>query len=725
MRLDTDCATLVAPTAAPDAKPECATATPAGEHSATSFMAIEHAMLEMLATHAPLPQVLEPLVRGYEALFPGLSCAITTGGTDGELPQRIAGAALDPVCESVPILAHQGTPLGQLDISFASASLWAAEGQKAAKRIGYLAGLALEREHSKQQTKTEQASLQESARHHRNILDNMLDGVITVSKHGLIESVNKSVCAIFGYDADELLGINIAVLMPEPADPEGSHQGRQLQRLHNSGSNYLVGKPRETMGERKDGRSFPMSLSVSKIARKNKPTFVIVVRDITQRRQSEEEIHRLAFYDPLTELPNRRLLIDRLKQATVTSARTGQYGAVMFLDLDQFKLLNDTQGHAMGDELLKQVATRLKTCVRLGDSVARLGGDEFVVLLERLSDSTLESAVYAQMVAGKVLAVLGQPYKLRGHVHSSTPSIGVVMFLGDQDSTDQLLKQADVAMYQAKASGRNTARFFDPTMQVTANMHAALETDLRRGLYQHEFVLLYQFQFDTMGEPVGAEALLRWNHATRGLVPPLQFVGLAEETSMGLVLGQWVLETACTQLRVWSNHAGTAQWTLAVNVSPTQFAQASFVTNVTSALKRAGANPHLLTLELTESMLMSNLEDTLAKMQALSRVGVRFSLDDFGTGYSSLMQLQRLPLHQLKIDRSFVNALLTTPNDAAVARSTVALGHSMGMTVVAEGVETAEQRNALATLGCDIFQGYYYGRPAPAHELAASMRKIA
>lgn len=416
MRLNTDCATLVEPPLEGGTRPAYANTTSVVPLGATSFMAIEHAMLELLAANAPLTQVLAPLVRGYEALFPGLRCVVATVGADDPLPRCIAGSVLGTVCESLPIFDNQNAPLGQLDISCASADLWAGEAQKAAKRIAYLAGLALAREHRNQQTKTEQTSLQEAARHHRNILDNMLDGVITVNKHGLIESVNKSVCAIFGYDADEMLGINIAVLMPEPSDPEGGHQARQLQSLHNSGSNYLVGKPRETMGQRKDGGIFPMSLSVSKIARKGQPTFVIVVRDITQRRQSEEEIHRLAFYDPLTELPNRRLLIDRLKQATVTSARTGQYGAVMFLDLDQFKLLNDTQGHAMGDELLKQVATRLKTCVRLGDSVARLGGDEFVVLLERLSDSTLESAAFAEMVAGKILAVLGQPYKLRGQI---------------------------------------------------------------------------------------------------------------------------------------------------------------------------------------------------------------------------------------------------------------------------------------------------------------------
>jgi diguanylate cyclase (GGDEF)-like protein/PAS domain S-box-containing protein len=599
------------------------------------------------------------------------------------------------------------------------------EEQAAVQRGAYLISLALEREQTERQREADQESLREAARHTHNILDNMLDGVITINKHGLIESVNKAACGIFGYAPDEMMGVNVSLLSPESETERGDHRARSLQHLQDSGSHYLVGKPRETMGQRKDASVFPMSLAVSKIARKGQPTFVVVIRDITQRRQSEEEIHRLAFYDPLTELPNRRLLIDRLKQATTTSGRTGQYGAVMFLDLDQFKLLNDTQGHDMGDELLKQVASRLKTCVRVGDSVARLGGDEFVLLLERLGTSAQDAAAFAEMVAGKILAVLGQPYKLRGHVHSSTPSIGVVMFQGDREGCDQLLKQADVAMYQAKAAGRNTARFFDQAMQVTATMHAALESDLRRGLYQHEFMLLYQFQVDLQGQPVGAEALLRWNHSTRGMVPPLQFVALAEETSMGLVLGQWVLETACTQLRVWSAQPTTAQWTLSVNVSPTQFGQSSFVTNVVSALKRSGANPELLTLELTESMLMSNLDDTLTKMQALNRIGVQFSLDDFGTGYSSLMHLQRLPLRQLKIDRSFVQALLTTPNNAAVARSTVALGHSLGMSVVAEGVETAEQRNALAALGCDVFQGFFYGRPAPACELEELERKRA
>ena len=685
----------------------------------------ERTMLEMLATGAPLPHILNTLVQGFESIFTGMQCSISAPAAENTTGRPLAGTQPDSVTQTLEVLSSKGLLLGTFNIGYAAAATPSQEQQAAVKRGAYLISLALEREQTDKQREADQESLREAARHTHNVLDNMLDGVITINKQGLIESVNKAACGIFGYAADEMLGVNVSLLSPESDSGRGDHRARQLQHLQDNGSHYLVGKPRETMGQRKDASVFPMSLAVSKIARKGQPTFVVVIRDITQRRQSEEEIHRLAFYDPLTELPNRRLLIDRLKQATTTSGRTGQFGAVMFLDLDQFKLLNDTQGHDMGDELLKQVASRLKTCVRVGDSVARLGGDEFVLLLERLGTSAQDAAAYAEMVAGKILAVLGQPYKLRGHVHSSTPSIGVVMFQGDREGCDQLLKQADVAMYQAKAAGRNTARFFDQAMQVTATMHAALETDLRRGLYQHEFMLLYQFQVDLQGQPVGAEALLRWNHSTRGIVPPLQFVALAEETSMGLVLGQWVLETACTQLRVWSSQPTTAQWTLSVNVSPTQFGQSSFVTNVVSALKRSGANPELLTLELTESMLMSNLDDTLAKMQALNRIGVQFSLDDFGTGYSSLMHLQRLPLRQLKIDRSFVHALLTTPNNAAVARSTVALGHSLGMSVVAEGVETADQRNALAALGCDVFQGFFYGRPAPACELEEFEKKRA
>ena len=558
------------------------------------------------------------------------------------------------------------------------------------------------------------ASLQEAALHTLSILDNMLDGVLTINKRGHIESVNKAAIKLFGYSANEMLGQSVAMLLPEPYS--GDHV-QQMQLFKHTGSNYLVGTAREILGKRKDGRIFPISLSVSKIARPGRPTFVSVIRDITQRRQQEEEIQRLAFYDPLTQLPNRRLLMDRLKHALMTSARSGQRGAVMFLDLDHFKVLNDTLGHDLGDALLKQVATRLKTCVREGDTVARLGGDEFVVLLEGLSPNSTDSAADAEVVANKILAVLGQPYALRWHHHESTPSIGIVVFRGDPESSEALLKKADLAMYQAKAAGRNRARFFDPAMQANASAHVLLEQDMRRGLARQEFMLLYQFQVDVQGIPIGAEALLRWNHSTRGLVPPAQFIALAEQTSLGKLLGQWVLDTACNQLVVWAQQQATCAWTLAINVGLSQFDDESFVTQIATALHKTGANPLRLKLEVTESMLMNDGAETRARMHAIKALGVGFSLDDFGTGYSSLQHLQRLPLDQLKIDKSFVQDLLTKPGDATVARSVVALGHSMGLTVIAEGVETAEQRNMLAELGCDAFQGYFFGHPAPACEL--------
>jgi diguanylate cyclase (GGDEF)-like protein/PAS domain S-box-containing protein len=558
------------------------------------------------------------------------------------------------------------------------------------------------------------SALQEAALHTLCILDNMLDGVLTINKRGMIESVNKAALKLFGYHANELLGRNVGMLMPEPYS--GEHD-QQMQLFKPTDSHYLVGKPRDILCKRKDGSVFPISLSVSKIARPGRPCFVGVIRDITQRRQQEEEIQRLAFFDPLTQLPNRRLLMDRLKQALVISARSGQHGALMFLDLDHFKLLNDTLGHDLGDALLKQVAARLKTCVREGDTVARLGGDEFVVLLEGLSATSTDSAADADSVANKILVALSQPYALRWHHHESTPSIGIVIFRGDQESTEALLKKADLAMYQAKAAGRNTARFFDSAMQASISGNALLEQDMRRGLARQEFMLLYQFQVDVQGVPIGAEALLRLNHSTRGLVPPAQFIGLAEQTTVGQLLGQWVLDTACNQLVLWAQQLATAHWTLAINVGSSQFGNERFVSQIATALHKTGADPRRLKLELTESMLMNDDAETRARMHAIKALGVGFSLDDFGTGYSSLLHLQRLPLDQLKIDKSFVQDLLTQPGDATVARSVVALGHSLGLTVIAEGVETAEQRNLLAELGCDAFQGYFFGRPAPAAEL--------
>ncbi|NHQ86028.1 EAL domain-containing protein [Iodobacter sp. HSC-16F04] len=553
----------------------------------------------------------------------------------------------------------------------------------------------------------------DSALHTQTILDNMADAVITINQRGIIESFNQAASAIFGYSHAEITGKNISLLMPEP---HRSHHDSYLQNYQSSEAR-IIGVPREVEGLRKNGQLFPMSLSVSKINLTGRITFIGLIRDITQNRENEQEIRRLAFYDPLTGLANRRLLADRLRQAMITSARNGQHGALMFLDLDHFKQLNDNLGHDLGDLLLQQVAERLQNCVREGDSVARLGGDEFVVLLEELSTNPHEAVTQTELIASKILEELGLPYALNEHVYSSTPSIGIVLFLEDLESMEELLKKADVAMYQAKSAGRNTARFFDPVMQAAAAAHDESVRDLRRGFAGQEFVLQYQVQVDNNGEITGAEALVRWNHPERGLVAPLEFIPLAEETGIILPLGQWVLETACNQLHQWSLQPLTANWSMAVNVSALQFTQANFVEHVSYALKKTGVNPRKLKLELTESMLIDDIEDIIDKMNHLKKQGVSFSLDDFGTGYSSLSNLKQLPLDQLKIDQSFVQDIMSDPSDAIIARAIIVLGHSLGLKVIAEGVETQEQRDFLMVIGCVAFQGNYFGKPLFAHEL--------
>jgi diguanylate cyclase (GGDEF)-like protein/PAS domain S-box-containing protein len=553
-------------------------------------------------------------------------------------------------------------------------------------------------------------SLIEAADHTRMILDNMLDGVITIDPEGRIASLNQAACRLFGYEREEVLGHNVTMLIPEP---HKRHHDGYLRIYRDTGEARMIGMPREVEGLHRDGSLIPLSLAVSKMEHLGQTSFIGVVRDTTQRRNDMEKIRQLAFYDHLTGLPNRRLLMDRLRHAMASSDRTGHQCALMFLDLDHFKLLNDTMGHEMGDLLLQQVASRLGTCVSDRDAVARLGGDEFVLLLETLGTSVREAAALAEAIANQVLSTLGKPYTLRDITYNMTPSIGIVMFGGGQIALNELLKRADVAMYQAKAAGRNGACFYDPAIQAAATERAQLVVEMRRGLECGEFMLYYQPQVDRTGRVIGAEALVRWNHPANGTMLPEEFISLAEETSMILPLGQWVLETACAQLVVLARHPETADWSIAINVSALQFAQANFVAQVDKALKSTGANPTRLKLELTESMLAVNMDDIIAKMKAINSWGGVFSLDDFGTGYSSLSYLKSLPLAQLKIDQSFVRDLLTDPSDAVIARTIVALGHSLGLAVIAEGVETREQRDLLIDMDCDAFQGNYFGRPGP------------
>jgi diguanylate cyclase (GGDEF)-like protein len=443
---------------------------------------------------------------------------------------------------------------------------------------------------------------------------------------------------------------------------------------------------------------------------------------MSDRHRNEKKIEALAFLDQLTGLPNRTLLMDRLRQAIAGCARNGSFGGLLFIDMDNFKTLNDTKGHDVGDMLLKEVARRLMLCVRETDTVARLGGDEFVVVAPDVGRKGDEAAAAVETLGEKILHALNQPYQLGSIAHSCTASVGATLFKGDRAFVEDLLKQADLAMYKSKDTGRNAFRFFDPLMEAAVHDRAAREADLRDGVAMNQFVVYYQAQIGAAGRLIGAEALIRWNHPRRGVVLPVEFIPLAEETGLILPLGLMVLETACDQLAAWAGRPDMAALRIAVNVSARQFQQPDFVDQVLAALRRSGADPKQLKLELTESVLVNNLADVVEKMAALKEKGVGFSLDDFGTGYSSLSYLKSLPLEQLKIDRSFIGELMTSANDASIAKTVVALAEALGLDVIAEGVETEAQRDFLNTIGCQNYQGYFFGRPVPIERFEELLR---
>ena len=447
-------------------------------------------------------------------------------------------------------------------------------------------------------------------------------------------------------------------------------------------------------------------------------------RELQQLKAAHDEIRNLAFFDPLTGLPNRRLLLDRLQQTLAASVRSNRKRALLFVDLDDFKTLNDTLGHHIGDLLLQEVARRILAAIREADTVARLGGDEFVVLLQDLSELPEDAAAQAKIVAEKILATLHQAYRLDGRECRSSSSIGITVFGTSQDSTNEILQQADIAMYQAKAAGRNTLHFFAPALQTAVNARAEMEEDLRQAIQRKDFRVYYQPQVDR-GVLVGAEALIRWIHPKRGFLSPEEFIPLAEQTGLILPMGDWVLETACQQIAVWGARTSTAHLTVAVNISARQLLNPDFVKNVLATLLRTGANPRRLKLELTESMFVNDLEDVVGKMTELRAQGLRFSLDDFGMGYSSLGYLRRLPLDQLKIDQEFVRDILADASSSAIAQSIISLSKAMGLSVIAEGVETEGQRDFLARLGCHSFQGYLFGAPVPVEEFQRLLTGLA
>jgi diguanylate cyclase (GGDEF)-like protein len=454
---------------------------------------------------------------------------------------------------------------------------------------------------------------------------------------------------------------------------------------------------------------------------------MLALRDMQAKLGVDEAaIHQLAFYDPLTQLPNRRLLRDRLQQALSLSMRNQLYGAVLMIDLDNFKQINDTRGHDVGDQLLTEVALRVQSCVRQVDTVSRLGGDEFIVILVDLSADEAQAALLAERLGEKILASVNQPCVLGGKVHYSSASMGLCLFLGQSVSMEDLLKRTDISMYQAKSSGRNALRFFDPQIQSSLEARIALESELHEALPNQQLRLYYQIQMDNVLGVLGAEVLLRWEHPKHGLVMPDRFISIAEESGLILPIGEWVLQTACAQLAVWSNNPQTEPLLLSINVSARQFRQPDFIDMVEQALATTGANPRRIKLELTESLVLHDIVDTVNKMKALSRHGIHFSMDDFGTGYSSLAHLTTLPIQQLKIDRSFVRNITHNHNDAVIVQTIIGMANNLGVAVIAEGVETEAQRACLEGFGCPAFQGYLYGRPVPLREFEAlAMESVA
>ena len=544
---------------------------------------------------------------------------------------------------------------------------------------------------------------------------NLQEGIIICDENGLIIKTNQAFSNITGYSAEEALGRN----------PRFLSSGRHDASFYTEMWKSLLANGKwdgEVWNRRKTGEIYPENLAIVIIKDSEGKTinYVASMTDITKRVADSEEIKQLAFFDSLTGLPNRRLLLDRLAQTLHSNERTGNHGALLFLDLDNFKAINDSYGHDSGDLLLQQAAVRIVDSVRAIDTVSRIGGDEFVVILQSLNQQESEAVIEAEIIAKRILYSLNVPYKIKGRDDLCSTSIGATIFQSNADSID-VLKQADIALYKAKESGRNVLFFFDPIMQTIINEQAEIKRDLKEALLQHQFELYYQVQVDNNGAPVGAEALLRWLHPTKGYISPADFIPIAEESQAIISIGDWVIDAACAQLKAWESHELTRTLSLSVNISAKEFRAENFVEKLKMTIRHHAINPSKLRFELTEGMLISDINDAIETMNKLNELGIYFELDDFGTGYSSLQYLKRLPVYQLKIDRTFVRDVVESVNEQGIVRAIIAMAEALQIRVLAEGVETKAQRQHLADIGCNYFQGYLFGKPVPIDQFEAAL----
>ena len=520
-------------------------------------------------------------------------------------------------------------------------------------------------------------------------------------------------------DKDLALSLGADAFILKPSEPTDF-----IEIVRKVLSEQTVRRPVSTIADETKDLSEYNSILIRKLEEKTlqlENANRVLSEENAKLKAAEKRIQHLAYFDLLTNLPNRRFLMDRLQQSLAANARLKSNGALLYIDLDNFKTLNDTRGHSVGDILLAEVAKRLRTCLRDGDTLARIGGDEFVVILENLDNDLSKAAILAEAVCGKIIASIQSPFLLDGYTYHCSTSIGVALFSNTTFTIDELLQRADIAMYQAKAAGRNTSRFYDPEMQASIAERSLLERDLRIAISNDQLKLYYQVQVDHLGKAHGVEALLRWQHPEKGLILPMQFIPLAEDSGLIITIGRWVMETACAQIKKWETSPLTSNLQIAINVSASQFHEPNFVDDASEIIARHAINPNRLKLELTESLVLNDIEEAIHKMHDLKKIGVSFSMDDFGTGFSSLSYLTKLPLDQLKIDQSFVRNICSDARDAVVVQTIIGMANNLGIDVIAEGVEDKAQQKLLAKHQCKFYQGYLFGKPMPIEELEKTL----